>query len=264
VYDHHVLHHPHTNDKHPDSYQPLSKASYDVLSESGKRWYRFIRSPNPLGFGMYYITQRWSRVKFMPGAFLPQGLRKSAWQHFAFVAAYLLGLALLLACAPWYSDTGSGTALLLGLLFPFFIFQSLLALALYLNHTHPDIPWFNAKTAHLNTADPEYMAVHVRFPLLISSLVHHFFEHPAHHVYPAIPCYQLRPAQTRLNQILGADAVVVNFSVSNLVKIMRVCKLYDYDNFRWLDFDGRPTSPPSRLIQQLHPQYQLAGEPTWN
>ena len=31
IYDHHVLHHPHTNGQHVDSYQPLSKADYDAL-----------------------------------------------------------------------------------------------------------------------------------------------------------------------------------------------------------------------------------------
>jgi hypothetical protein len=24
---------------------------------------------------------------------------------------------------------------------------------------------------------------------------------------------------------------------------MRCCKLYDYDNHRWVDFNGRPTTP---------------------
>ncbi|MFZ6691020.1 fatty acid desaturase family protein [Undibacterium sp. SXout20W] len=264
VYDHHSLHHPHTNDKHPDSYKPLSKAEYDALTTIGKYWYRFIRSANPFAFGTYYIVQRWSRVKFIPGAFLPAKLRTSAWQHFAFMMVYLVSFITLLAMAPQYSSTSVITAILLGLVLPFFIFQSLLALALYLNHTHPAIPWFNDKTAYLNTAAPEYMTVHVRFPQIISTLAHHFFEHPAHHVYPAIPCHQLRNAQTRLNQMLGENAVIVNFSLSNLVAIMRVCKLYDYENFRWLDFDGKAITPTCKLVSQLHPQINFAKEHVWN
>ena len=248
VYDHHVLHHPHTNGEHADSYQPLSKAAYEALPPLKKQWYKFTRSGNPLAFGCYYILQRWSQVKFMPGAFLPAAHRASAWKHTAFVATYFVAFMALLIAAPLYAPVTSMTAVLLGFVLPFFLFQSVLAASLYINHTHPDIPWFDSSNKLKAKLQPEYMTVHLRFPKWFAGLVHHFYEHPAHHAYPAIPCYELWAAQSRMNQMLGARAVVVDFSVSALTDIFNKCKLYDYENHCWLDFDGKPTTPTCRLI----------------
>ncbi|MES2069221.1 MAG: fatty acid desaturase [Pseudomonadota bacterium] len=248
VYDHHSLHHPHTNGEHVDSFQPLSKAAYDALSPLQQRWYRFTRSGNPLAFGTYYILQRWSQVKFMPGAFLPQAHRTSAWKHTAFVAGYFALMMAALVAAPLYAPISSLNAVLLGFVLPFFLFQSVLAASLYINHTHPDIPWFDQSSALQAKVQPEYMTVHLRFPKWFATLVHHFYEHPAHHAYPAIPCYQLWAAQARMNQMLGARAVVVDFSLAALAEIFNKCKLYDYENHCWLSFEGTPTTPTCRLI----------------
>ncbi|GGC78226.1 fatty acid desaturase family protein [Undibacterium terreum] len=248
VYDHHALHHPHTNGEHVDSYQPLSKAAYDALSPVKKQWYRFIRSGNPLAFGCYYILQRWSQVKFMPGAFLPKAHRASAWKHTAFVVTYFVAFIAMLIAAPLYAPIGSVTAVLLGFVLPFFVFQSLLSASLYINHTHPDIPWFGVDSKLQKKVQPEHMTVHLRFPKWFANLVHNFYEHPAHHAYPAIPCYELWAAQARMNQMLGARAIVVDFSIAALRDIFQKCKLYDYENHCWLDFDGVPTTPTCRLV----------------
>ncbi|MFZ6648504.1 fatty acid desaturase family protein [Undibacterium sp. TJN25] len=248
VYDHHALHHPHTNGEHVDSYQPLSKPAYDALSSMQKRWYRFTRSGNPLAFGCYYILQRWSRVKFMPGAFLPKAHRASAWKHTAFVVAYFAIMMTVLVTAPLYAPVGLVTAVVLGFALPFFIFQSLLSASLYINHTHPDIPWLNGDTSLSKKLKPEHMTVHLRFPKWFAALIHNFYEHPAHHAYPAIPCYRLWDAQARLNQMLGARAIVMRFSLPALKTVFEQCKLYDYENHCWLDFNGRPTTPTCRLI----------------
>lgn len=256
VYDHHALHHPHTNGEHADSYQPLSKAAYDALSPMAKRWYRFTRSSNPFAFGIYYITQRWSRVKLMPGAFLPATHRRSAWRHFVFVAVYFASFACTLAAAPLYANASSATALLLGLALPFFVFQSLMGASLYVNHTHPAIPWFGSEAERRASAQPEWMAVHLRLPKWLAALIHHFFEHPAHHVYPAIPCYRLWDAQQKLNEMLGERAIVETFSLRRLAHIQRACKLYDYALHRWLDFDGRPTAPACQVAKH---SYKLAA-----
>jgi hypothetical protein len=41
----------------------------------------------------------------------------------------------------------------------------------------------------------------------------------------------------------GPRAVVQPFSFRWLHETLRDCRLYDFKNNRWLDFDGRPTTP---------------------
>lgn len=248
VYDHHSLHHPHTNGEHVDSYQPLSKEAYDALTPAKRAWYRFIRSGNPLSFSLYYIADRWWKVKFMPGAFLPQALRPAAWKHTIFLLTYFVGFIGVLLSAPLFAPVSAITAVVLGFVLPFFIFQALLASALYINHTHPDIPWFDHATQPKIKLSAEALTLHLRFPNWFASLVHHFYEHPAHHVYPAIPCYELGKAQAHMDRLLGARALVVDFSLSALADIFRKCKLYDYQNHHWLDYTGKPTTPIARTI----------------
>jgi len=253
VYDHHALHHPHTNGDHVDSYKPLSKEAYDALSVTGKWWYRFSRSSNPLAFGTYYIIQRWWQVKFVPRAFLPQDRRRSAWLHFTFLCAYAAVFLGALIAAPRFAPVSAMEALLLGFALPFFVFQSLLAFSLYVNHTHPDIPWFEEGSTVKARIAPEAMTVHLKLPAWMAHLAHNFYDHAAHHVYPAIPCYELGRAQSRLNELLGANALVVGFSFRTLGMIFTKCKLYDYTNFRWLDFEGKPTTEaPPIVLQHLN------------
>jgi omega-6 fatty acid desaturase (delta-12 desaturase) len=154
----------------------------------------------------------------------------------------------LLISAPAFAQVSSTTAVLLGFVLPFLVFQGLLASALYINHTHPDIPWFNAQTQPRVKLPAESLTLHLRFPAWFAGLAHHFYDHPAHHIYPAIPCYELGRAQAYLNRILGARALVVDFSFGAMADIVRKCKLYDYQNHRWLDYRGRPTTPVARTI----------------
>ncbi len=257
IYDHHALHHPHTNGAHIDSYQPLSKAAYDALTPMQQRWHRFTRSGNPLAFGAYYIVQRWWQVKFMPRGFLPQALRAAAWQHTAFLVAYFAGFMALLLTAPSFAPVSAAAAVLLGFALPFFIFQGLLAFSLYINHTHPDIPWFNRTPALQDKLPSEAITLHLRFPHWFATLAHHFYDHPAHHAYPAIPCYELGKAQAHMNRMLGARALVLDFSLPALANIFRKCKLYDYQNHRWLDYAGRPTTPTARSILESQAQSRI-------
>lgn len=255
IYDHHHLHHPHTNGEHADSYRPLSKNEYDALTPFKRAYYRFTRSGNPLAFSVYYINERWWKVKVIPRSFLPETMRTSAWKHTAFVALYFTGFLTLLIVAPAFAPISSITAVSLCFVVPFLIFQGLLASALYINHTHPDIPWFNHETHPSSNLPAEALCLHLKFPKWFATLAHHFYEHPAHHVYPAIPCYELGKAQAHMNRLLGARALVVNFSFSSMAEILRTCKLYDYQNHCWLDFSGKPATQTARTIlesKELH------------
>ena len=251
LYDHHRLHHARTNENFPDSYTPYSKGGYDALSPF-RRWKeKLYRTPSLLYFGLYYILERWSKVKLYPQSHMPQDIHAPAWGHFALISVYFIGLMGLLACAPLYSGTSAIEAIMLGFVIPFYIFQSLYAFTVYVQHTHPRIAWFEKKPDRSSIGRQEFISVQLVFPEWLSVLMHHVYEHGAHHVCPAIPCYQLKPAQARLNELIGERAVSQHFSFEWLFETMRTCKLYDYDNHCWLDFDGSPTSGPTLLTEEI-------------
>ena len=57
-----------------------------------------------------------------------------------------------------------------------------------------------------------------------------------------MPCYRLRAAQYRYNELMGERAVVGKAGVGYIFETMRRCKLYDFEKNIWTDFDGNPTS----------------------
>ena len=118
--------------------------------------------------------------------------------------------------------------------------------AIYVHHTHPAVAWFDKREAW-NRALPQIRnTVHVTFPLPFSAMLHNIMEHNAHHSDINIPLYELPAAQSRLEEELGDEVVVQPFSYEAFHRCLRVCKLYDFANQRWLDFDGNVSGGDSR------------------
>jgi len=211
IHEHHYRHHPHTNGDFIDTYTPLSKAEYDALPA----WRRFLkrlhRNPLGLGFAVYYITERWWYVKLFPRSGVGPRFRSWAWRHFAFLMVYLACFLGFLAAAPYYSDTGSITAIALGFVVPFVMFMELMGISLYFQHTHISIPWFKGEVDR-RLVPQERVTLHVDFPGWFSRYMHNVYEHPVHHVQPAIPCYRLRPAEATLNRLSPDHVVSEKFS----------------------------------------------------
>lgn len=244
IYDHHVLHHAKVNGKHRDAMTPFSKAEYDALPPHRRVLERIYRAPLGLGFALYEIVERWLGVKFFPRAYMPERTRAQAWPHFFFLLGYLALFLTFLALAPLYSDTGTFTALILGFVVPHYVWMELVGFTVYVQHTHPRIPWFDSNADRMRIEAPEIVSTHIEFPGWLKLLVHNVYDHAVHHVQPRIPSYEMAKAQARLNELIGPMAVMEHFSVARFADTVRRCKLYDYQHHRWLDFEGRPTSDP--------------------
>jgi omega-6 fatty acid desaturase (delta-12 desaturase) len=241
-YDHHHIHHPYTNGDHPDAWTPMSKAKFDRLPLHRQWLERLYRSSYGMGLAPYYIIERWWQVKVFPRSFLPKRFRASAWRHFALLATYTAGFTALLAAAPLYSSTGSVTAVLLGLVLPFYIWMTFYSFTGYVLHTHARIPWIEGAFDRKTAMPPETLSLDLHFPAWVDFLSHNVYNHAAHHVNVRIPFYRLRDAQHKLNELAGHAAVIQPFSFRWLHETLRDCRLYDFEHNRWLDFNGRPTS----------------------
>ena len=242
LYDHHQLHHHSTNENQPGSFTPLSKPAFDALPRWKQRLQRLYRSRSLWTLGLYYIVERWWQVNFVPRRDMPDSVQRSGWPHFAYLLVYCVGFIALLAAAPLYSDTSALTAILLGFVVPFYVFQSLFSFTVYIQHTHPRAAWFNARPDRNTQGRQDLLAIQLRFPKWFTLLTHSIFDHPAHHVHPAIPSYRLSEAQAKLNAMVGPAVISERFSLAWFAQVRQRCKLYDYEQHRWLDFDGKPSS----------------------
>ena len=246
-WDHHETHHPLTNGAHFDSYVPYSKEEFDRLPRRKQLFERVIRAPNVVGFGIHYLFQRMLRVRIFPTKTLPARHRKAAWRDFAILVAYQCAFVTLLVMAPRFAPVSALQAVTLGLIVPMCVFATLVGASLYVMHTHRNVPWFKGELDRKGDAAVEYCATHLALPPALSHLVHHVFSHSVHHAHPGVPCYKVPQAQQRLLEMLGERAVSETMSLRRTIQTMRACKLYDFQQHQWLDFDGRPTTPRIRL-----------------
>ena len=246
-FDHLVIgHHPKLNGPQPDAYRPLSWQRYRAAPRWRQAWERFTRAPNPLVFAPYGICVRWLRAEVWPDRAMSSEHRRQAWWYALLLVAYL-GLIVGWLAVRNAGDAGGLMAdLALVLLLPFFIFQTLQAAILYFQHTHPAVPWFSAGDPHFDKFGPEALTVRVLVPAWLSTMTHDICEHPAHHVMPAIPCYRLRAAQARLEELTDNTGLKMPLSPAKMATVMRRCKVYDYDDHCWRDFQGRRTT--ARLV----------------
>ena len=236
---HNRLHHRLTNLKGFNSWSPLTKAEYDKLPAWRRALERLYRSP--LGLAPYYLTQRWWKHKFFPRR--ARDRRQVFWLDFAVLLVYLaIFLTLLAVAGNRWTVSGGAAAICWGFVVPFLVWNALMGATVFMQHTHPRVPWFEA-LAELRALDgQEEVTVHIVVPRWYGFISHHVMDHPAHHLHPKIPLYRVGAAQRRLNEVLGDRAVIQRFSTLYLVRTLACCKLYDYREHRWLDFAGRSTS----------------------
>lgn len=245
LYDHNKVHHIEANAREGrNSWSPLSKAEFDALPRHRRLLHRLYRAPFGLGFGLGYFLERWLRVDIAPNRFMPASLRPSAWRHFFGLAAYVILFAAFLGfAAPRFAPIGSVEAITLGLVLPFVLWMTTFGFTVFIHHTHPDVPWIEneARTQRLTASTTSTRWL---FPRWFTFLTHNVFDHAIHHWNPRIPCYNATEASERLQELCGDRLVCERFTFKRLNEVLRRCKLYDYDNHCWLDFDGNPTSAP--------------------
>ena len=225
-------HHQASNIKGMNSWSPMAVEEFAALPK-WKQWRERIYRCG--GFGPYYLVERWLKHKFYPGAAIRGALRKRALADFAVLSVWLVAWCLGAVYAGSFGDNAWYASLAWGVIVPFAIWNCLMGLTVYLQHTHPAVPWFRSVT-EAKRHGAEELTVHVKYPLWYGILSHDIMEHPAHHIHPLIPFYRLRAAQARLNELLGKDAIVEPMTPGYVLGLLRQCRVYDYERREWVDF----------------------------
>jgi omega-6 fatty acid desaturase (delta-12 desaturase) len=120
-----------------------------------------------------------------------------------------------------------------------------MSMAIYLHHTHYEVPWYGS-VAEWEADDGAVRAtVHVAFPRVLRHIILNIMEHPAHHYAPGVPLYHLADMQAAMN---APGAIAWQIWPEEYLNVCARCKLFDYETRRWFDFSGDATSEPMRRL----------------
>ena len=233
---HNRVHHRHNNVRAFDYvWEPMSPEDYAAATPRQRLRNRIFRSG--LGIPFYYMFEIW-----FPRMFLVRRVVYGTYRQ-----AYLLDgllvwgfLVLEIATAILIGNTfgrSAAEALLLAVIGPFFIWNALMSLVIYLHHTHPEVPWY-ASVEEWRTRNGRLTGtVHVSFPWLVGKVMLNIMDHNAHHYAPSIPLYNL----SRMQQQLDTEQVIEwHWSIRRYFDIVRQCKLFDYASGHWTSYPVGP------------------------
>jgi omega-6 fatty acid desaturase (delta-12 desaturase) len=242
---HNTLHHGGTclKGKHPD-FTPMSKEEFDALPRWRQWVYRFYRTPGGVGpcyvFDFYFryliFPTKAHRTPYTVGFHADRLLVFAffiaqcwlAWELSAFTPNMIVPRWLQAVCGatlPWLSWIG------------------FMGVASFVQHTHPRTAWYDNIEEWSFYHVQLKSSTHMVLPQPIGWILHNIMDHPAHHIDPTIPLYELPASQRLLEERTPEHSIVIPLTPWEFFRICRLCKLYDYRRHCWTDFDGNPTTP---------------------
>jgi omega-6 fatty acid desaturase (delta-12 desaturase) len=240
---HNVAHHGFTNLKGRDQvWVPLSAEEYQAASKSRRVLERIYRSG--FGQGLYYLIEMWWKKLILPTK-KHVGVRRAIfiWDN---VLVLSVGAIWITALVLWavYDNHSVTWTLLGGFVLPFLAFNCIMGFVIYVQHTHPEVAWFDKREEWQKRLGFITTTINVVVPKSMGRILHDILEHGAHHVNTGVPLYRLRAAQAALKNAVPQLARVYVLNWKRYWATVRTCKLYDYANHRWMDFKGRVTAAP--------------------
>ncbi len=239
---HNVVHHGYTNLKGVDFvWTPLTAeefANLNFVERLLQRAYRSGWAP-----GLYYMIEIWWKREFFPNKTHMPTRRPIFFKDSLMVSVFGAVWVAVIAAAALYTEQSVLLSLLMGVLIPFFFWNTMIGFVVYVHHTHVKVSWHDNKAAWTKAAPFVSTTVHLTFPFKIGAMMHHIMEHTAHHVDMSIPLYRLKQAQSKLEEMLPGRIIVQPFSWKWYFETAQNCKLYDFGRECWTDFKGTMTSP---------------------
>lgn len=223
---HNLVHHRYTNLRtHDFIWAPLSKEEFDSKNLVSKLVYLGYRSF--FGFFFYTLIEVWVKRFWFPfKEFSLEKRRKEFLKDIFKVGSFfLVSLSLMLILK-------SPVDFLLAVIIPFFIFIFFFGLATYLHHTHPDIKWFDNKEEWAQQACYNY-TVHWSINSFVNKISFYIMEHISHHKSTSVKAQDLLKNESILLSE-HKDLIVEKFSWKRVLEIVAHCKIYDYNNKKWV------------------------------
>jgi len=250
IHSHNRQHHAFTNIREKDSsLPPLDLAEYRSRSAVG-RWVT-RRCRTWYGIGLHYFLDIWWKWEFAPSRNRapknPKAFRRDRLLVILFAVVWLTALSAAVNFDPLLTIP----QVLLGFVLPQFIWNWFIGFIIFQQHTHPRVPWYSK----LDAPNPTFFMMQVQatpyllFPPPFRKLMLHIMEHTAHHTDPLVPHYHLHDAQQELQRSFRTEMVRVIWRPKMFLETMRLCRIYDYEQHRWCDYDGTPTT--AQLVKRV-------------
>ena len=228
-------------------WRPLTPAEYAKAPWYTKLVYRAERTP--WGCALHYINKVW-----WPGMVMYQPDKKSR-ERLGYNVHKIITLAFAGAMG-WlaWRFAGGVVGMLAALVIPFVVFNYFIAFFVYLNHTHPDVPYFDHRPEWSNTIGQVYCSIVWRCSRISEMLIHNILIHVPHHVEPRIPFYRLKSAYQELRKEYGQYMHEYDLRFSTVAMVFNRCKLYDYENKVWYSYQEAKAYLAARTQPQVAAQ----------
>jgi acyl-lipid omega-6 desaturase (Delta-12 desaturase) len=250
---HNRIHHRFTNRRGKDYvWEPLSHVEFIGLSRFQKLRYRFFRTF--AGHFWYYLCEIWWKKMFFPRPSAIGGYRRVyVLDHIVISAWLVIWPATIIAMTEILAKTPPGIddlalSVLLCCVVPFVVFNLLMSSVIYLHHMNPQVGWVRGDEQVDSKQLQMLSAVHVVFPQQTNLVFHRIMEHPAHHVRPGIPLYNLNDGQNLLETNFP-DVIVQKWTLRYHLDTISRCKLFDMEHRCWTGYDGVPTATPRAAVE---------------
>ena len=243
---HNRMHHSWTNlITKDDAFPPMTLAQWNEKTLLQRGLWRFYYSLPGMGF--YYMIDVWWRDIICLNRTERAELRTARVFCFelAMLAAFIaIQILVVSSLGSWQ---GQSLAWRIGeiavcIVWPFVVWNWMMAFVIFQHHTHPHVRWFDDETEWTYFQSQIGGTVHVKFPRIIELAFANIFEHTAHHADKRMPLYNLPQSQRALERQYPGDVIVQRASLAHLRDVLKRCRLYDYRANRWMDFDGRYTT----------------------
>ena len=141
---HNVAHHGFTNLKGRDQvWVPMSAEEWQTASKVRRALERIYRSG--FGQGLYYLIEMWWKKLILPTK-KHVGVRRAIfwWDNLLVLG---VGAVWITALVLWavYDDHSITWTLLGGFVLPFLAFNCIMGFVIYVQHTHPEVAWFDKR-----------------------------------------------------------------------------------------------------------------------
>jgi acyl-lipid omega-6 desaturase (Delta-12 desaturase) len=229
---HNRTHHRYNNVRGFDYvWEPMTPQDYLNASFRKRVLYLFWRSP--VGIPLNYMFDLWPSKMFLIRGEVVGAEARKYWLDGVLVYGFaIVQTAVAVVIGPIFGNSAF-ESWLLAVLLPFIIWNIMMSVVIYLHHTHPSVPWYSSVDEWREANGKLTGTVHVRFPWLLGKLMLEIMEHNAHHYAPGVPLYNLKHMQT---EIEDERIVEWDWSLKEFLRVTSQCKLYDYDNKRWVTF----------------------------
>lgn len=230
VLGHNRVHHGFTSLSPIDwIWRPLTPEEYRQRSRWVRAVYRVER--HPAGCGLHYLLRVWwpGMVRFRPAG--------PARRHGTYRWSKLVTLTYALAFGGLaYRFAGGWVGVVAALVLPFVVFTYVIALVVYLHHTHPQVPFFLDRREWSPAIGQLACTTVVRSNRLVEALTHNILIHTPHHVDSRIPFYRLKGAYADLQPAYGHFIHEYRLRWRTVRAIFRTCQLYEFDTRTWRRF----------------------------